>query len=211
MHQLAGIVDQETGRVPVRQRAVWGREDSMAQKASAYTFTSFDVPGAVNGTQGLQINNAGEVVGDWFDSNYVANPFLEYNGTITTFGVPNLSASFGIWEGEWINNAGEVVGNYLASDGTVQGFIENHGSVSQLAIPGAGNIYPVAINNSGEVLGSWSDSNGHEHVFVEKHGSITNLSLPAGASIFNAWGAINDAGEIVTGLYNGQDPPQLRY
>jgi hypothetical protein len=165
----------------------------MVQNASAYTFTTFDVPEAADaGTVGTAINSAGEVAGFWFDPNngYNEEPFLTYNGTITTFEVPGATYGLAYW-GPWISNAGEVVGSYFPSDGTVQGFIENHGSVSQLAVPGAIDTIPLAMSSSGEVLGTW-DNNSNQYYFVEKNGSFTNVSLPAGDSPY----AINDAGTI---------------
>lgn len=174
----------------------------MIQRASAYTVTSFDAPGAVNGTAGVAINDAGEVAGFGVDSNFNYQPFVEHNGTITTFEVPG--ATYGINGQVYINNAGEVAGTYGDSNGNTDGFVEHHGTVTTLDGPGAMDTVLDGINNSGEVLGAYLDSNFNEHDFVEKHGSFTNLSLPAGASLFFVPAAINDAGTVAGAINSDQ-------
>ncbi len=54
--------------------------------AGAQTITSFDVPGAVNGTLAFAINPAGAITGTYFDANFVPHGFLRaHNGSFTTF------------------------------------------------------------------------------------------------------------------------------
>jgi len=87
--------------------------------ALALTFTTIDVPGALN-TQAFGINPAGQIVGDYLDSSFGQHGFLMgEHGTFTTIDVPGArsTAAFGI------NPAGQIVGSYLDSSSTGHGFV----------------------------------------------------------------------------------------
>jgi hypothetical protein len=73
------------------------------------SFTTFDIPGAVNGTFPVGINDGGEVTGIYVDATLAAHSFVRApDGTFATFDpgmVPNLS---GI-----INPAGAITGYFF--------------------------------------------------------------------------------------------------
>src|SRR5437588_12438130 len=80
---------------------------SVPLMAWAYSFTSFDVPGATL-TAGEGINAQGEVVGFYNDSSARQHGFLLRKGAFTTVDVPGAqdSAALGI------NSGGDIAGVY---------------------------------------------------------------------------------------------------
>src|SRR5215467_8024170 len=82
---------------------------SLANAATTYTFTHFDVPGATQTTP-FGINDEGQIVGLFIDSTAVVHGFLrDTSGSFTTIDVPGV-ASGCTTEARGINNAGEIVG-----------------------------------------------------------------------------------------------------
>jgi probable HAF family extracellular repeat protein len=57
------------------------------------TFTTIDVPGATY-TQASGINNAGQIVGGFFDSNGISHGFLKVGGTFRTIDAPGATLAF---------------------------------------------------------------------------------------------------------------------
>src|SRR4051794_5951384 len=97
---------------------------------AAFIFTTFDAPNSVSTLAG-QINNAGQVAGEYQDASGLSHGFIRnVDGTFVIFNVPGsgsapvmLSTS-----GYGINNSGVVSGNYFdASLGKFQGFIRDSG------------------------------------------------------------------------------------
>jgi len=68
-------------------------------------FSRIDVPGAFS-TQANGINDAGQIVGDFPDSNGGTHGLLEVNGIFSTIDVPGASVT----SARGINNAGQIVG-----------------------------------------------------------------------------------------------------
>lgn len=175
------------------------------QTAAAPTFNahvalwrSFDVPGAINGTQPVGINERGEIAGVYADSSGNIHGFLrKAGGEIVTFDAPN--AAGGTFPND-INNGGDIVGSYNDANGATHGFIRSAqgrftiiDDPSSTASPAA--TIAQAINDGGEVVGFSFDSSGNSHGFVRRmSGSITTVE-PPGAVLSQAY-HINDRGEV---------------
>jgi hypothetical protein len=83
-----------------------------------FTFTFIDVPGAFS-TSPHGINNAGHIVGGFFDSTVELHSFLKVGSTFTPFDVPGGQFTFA----NAINDAGHIVGSF--TDGTGgRGFVK---------------------------------------------------------------------------------------
>src|SRR5947207_1398063 len=96
-----------------------------AAGASAYTFTTINVPGAFD-TSATGINNRGQVVGDF--STIGHHGFLRDGATLTIVVVPGAAATMGTFA-TGINSSGQIVGYYYLvqfSNGTETG-IAPHG------------------------------------------------------------------------------------
>ncbi len=73
-----------------------------------------------NGTHAWGINNAGQIVGYYYDSSNAEHGFLYNGGAYTTLNGP-LGA--GGTQAYGINDAGQIVGDYTDSSGTQHGFL----------------------------------------------------------------------------------------
>src|SRR6266567_8050559 len=110
--------------------------------AGAQTITSFDVPGAVNGTLAFAINPAGAITGTYFDANFVPHGFLRaHNGSFTTFDAPGAS----ITEATSINPAGAITGFYFDANFVPHGFLRAHnGSFTTFNLPSGSSVFFVS-------------------------------------------------------------------
>src|SRR5487761_271333 len=75
--------------------------------ANAYTFTTISVPGS-SATLAYGVNNSGQIVGIYTDTNGVTQGFLYNSGTFTQ--VQFLGAQGTLAQG--INDSGQIVGGY---------------------------------------------------------------------------------------------------
>ena len=96
-------------------------------RAADGTITTFDPPGAgAAGSQGLGINDSGEIVGRYVDANGVTHGFLrDSSGTYTVLDDPDASqmpSSQGT-QAYYINNGGTIIGVYYDAAGTEHGFV----------------------------------------------------------------------------------------
>jgi hypothetical protein len=126
-------------------------------------FTAISVPGAPTAGQG--VNNAGTVVGDYFDfANGVSKAFIDVGGVVSPFTAPGWAATFA----SGINNQGDIVGQ-VSNDGfaTSEGFIDDNGAFTFLSFPGGATGGLIgAINDAGDLVGEYTDSNGNVQAFL---------------------------------------------
>lgn len=159
------------------------------------SITTFDVPGATNGTEVTGINVAGTITGSWFgppNSDVGQGYVRAADGIFTTFNVPSAGATAGFS----INAAGTVAGAYYAVD-SEPGFVRtSDGTITTFGKKGGfSSTVPYSINGAGEIAGILDDGVG----FVRTaSGTIVGFQAP-GATATYAYG-INSSG-AVTGWY----------
>jgi hypothetical protein len=160
----------------------------------AGTFTTFDVPNGVGGTQPEGINDSAQVTGTYYDPNTGLEPgFLRQpDGSVVDIVPPD---STGYTEANGINNSGTIVGRYYGNAPGLQGFQYSNGNYTAIDVPGATNTSVFGINNLGDIVGDYIDASGVTHGFLLRSGSITTLDFP-GSTNTNCQD-INDSGEIV--------------
>jgi hypothetical protein len=180
--------------------------------ARAETITSFDAPGASQGTFALAVNVEGAIAGYYVDSNFENHGFVRTpDGAISTFDAPN--AGQGAFIGTTavaINASGRVTGYYYDANDIAHGFLrDRNGSFFAFDAPGAGagagsfaGTLPAAINQDGTITGAFLDSNLVYHGFLRsRDGAVTAFDDPnAGATVPFAGTnpvALNDRGAIV--------------
>jgi probable HAF family extracellular repeat protein len=154
-------------------------------KAAAYTFTEFDVPGAVGFTAAFGINDVGQIVGFYFDGMNVGHGFLrDPSGSFTTIDVPGAMQT----SANGINNFGQIVGR--------PGYLLTGGSFTTIDVPGETNTSANGINSFGQIVGGTGSLISGGHGFLrDPSGSFTPIDVP-GATGTEAFG-INDGGQIV--------------
>jgi len=157
-------------------------------RASAYTVTTFDVPGSVfTGLSG--INNAGQIVGE-FGDNVANHAFLYSNGVFTTINVPGAGLTpLGI------NNTGEIVGSLGDNIGTGNhGFLDNHGTITSFDV-GDRTTRANSINDFGQIVGNYTTFSDFQHLFAGTIATFTTVNVPGTISATGL--GINNAGQIV--------------
>ena len=141
-------------------------------------YTSFDDPNAGTvanlntgffpGTDAVDVNNRGQVVGFYIDANNVEHSFLLSQGKYTTINDPN--AGTGAGEGTLafaINDSGQIAGWYVDSAGATHGFALRHGQYTTLDDPnGTGATFAEGINDRGQIVGFDFDATGLAHGFL---------------------------------------------
>jgi hypothetical protein len=200
------------------------RPQEAAAGGSAFTFTTFDAPGAgtgmLQGTMGTSINDAGDIAGVYLTPPNVAHGFVRTvaNGTASfaTFDAPGAGTSLN--EGTFpasINTAGDVAGMYFDAKNAYHGFLRAAatGAITAFDVPGAPTsighrgTLPISMNTGGDIAGFSVDTNNVRHGFVRTvaNGTATFATFDApGAGTGPTQGtvplSIDTAGNI-TGFY----------
>jgi hypothetical protein len=142
------------------------------------TFTTFDPPGS-QGTSPDSINPAGQIVGTYFDSNFVTHGFLhDTDGTITTFDAPSGTH---LLPPLLITPQGLIVGTYSANFSTQIFLRAKDGTITTLEIPSPGAVFggEVVANSAGAIAGGLTDSNGIPGGFIRApSGKFTLFEFP---------------------------------
>jgi probable HAF family extracellular repeat protein/VCBS repeat-containing protein len=125
------------------------------------TYTTIDFPGSTQTTPEA-INNSGQIVGDYKDSDGNWHAFLFSDGQYTTIDVPGATST----SAAAINASGQIAGYYLDSGGVYHGFMESGGIYTTIDGPSADGTFVYNINDSGEVVGTYSDSAGFHAFFA---------------------------------------------
>jgi len=165
-------------------------------------------PQAVGVTFAFGINNNGDIVGYYFDSEGVALGFVDVGGKYTTLYDP--SSTHGT-VATGIDDYGDIVGYYFYREGALFGFVDISGKYTTLLLPGAKQTAAFGFNDNGEmVVGTYLDFKDVHHGFVTSVTSVidgfptyTTLNDPLGTKGTYATG-INDNGDIAgNGYYQG--------
>ncbi len=147
-------------------------------------------------SQANAINNAGQVVGVSYDSDYsVWHAFLWQGGAMTDLGV--IPGDLGSRAND-INDAGQVVGESRYSASSMHAVLWANGSMTSLPTLGGSACSAAGINNGGQIVGTCADASPVSHLVRWENGAITDLGtdglIPEG---------INDDGQIVGEKYYG--------
>ena len=164
--------------------------------------TTYLVPGSIN-TDFYQINNAGQIAGDYYGADGVYHGIV-YNSRNNTYTfLPDMAPYLYNLAGG-INNKGLIVGNFFP-DGTFTnavGWLYNGSSYKifsdPLAALGQEGTITQSVNDAGLVVGYYVDSNGVDHGFVYDGTNFTTID-PPGSTDTLLFG-INNAG-IITGRF----------
>ena len=126
-----------------------------ANSGSIEVITTFDYPGTGNQTLPQKINERGDVVGAFIDSNGVTSGFVRFSDGSFSAPIVDPNDIVGFTEGRGINNRRTVVGDYGTSDGNLHGFFLSGGTFTGFDIPGAAFTAVLSINNPGDFTGTF--------------------------------------------------------
>ena len=150
---------------------------------SGGAFTTLPIVGAVASglvqtalsyVSDININDNGQIAGNYQDAAQTEHGFLYSNSNGTYITLTDPSAGVGFQFGTvatGINAAGEVAGYYVDSSGAAHGFVYDNGTFTDVSNPSAGvgagqGTFLTGINATGEVIGNYVDSAGAQHDFL---------------------------------------------
>lgn len=150
------------------------------------------LPGPLpNDSQGLDINDAGQVVGSAFLPNGDERAVLWQDGTIRELGTLGGRTSYALG----INAAGLAVGAATLPDGFGHAALWEAGSTHDLGtLPGGIVSGASKINTTGQIVGFSTTAAFTAHAVVWRNGIIEDLGTLGGANSYAQ--SINDAGQI---------------
>jgi probable HAF family extracellular repeat protein len=162
------------------------QEEGFVYSGGNYTILQDPFAGPL-GTRATGINDAGRIVGIYWDSNNVPHGFLYNAGSYETLTHPSaVTGTFAYG----INNQDQIVGRY-ATGVSNNGFLFNGTTYAPINVSSANSTVAMGINNASEIVGEYDDSTG-THGFLYSDGNYFTLpdpiQLPQG---------INDRGQIV--------------
>src|SRR6266436_4135944 len=165
-----------------------------ANSGSIEVITTFDYPGTGNSTLPQKINERGDIVGEFIDSNGVTSGFVRSSdgnlhgfflsgGTFTEYDVPGavFTAVLGI------NNPADFAGTFIDGSGIQQAFVSAGGTLTLFSVPGAVATLAYDINDSkrlvvgyfidgsGILHGYYRDSDGTLHFPIDPSGSVATI------------------------------------
>src|SRR5207248_6604717 len=135
---------------------------------SIEVITTFDYPGIGNLTLPQKINERGDIVGEFIDSNAVTRGFVRFSDGSFSEPIVDPNDTVGFTEGRGINNSRTIAGDYAASDGTIQSFLLSGSHFRVYAVPGGLQTNLLSINEPGELTGGFDDGSGVFQGFVDR-------------------------------------------
>ncbi len=173
-----------------------------------YSYVVFDHPKASAGlTQAKGINDAGEVVGTFWETQGGNHGFSYRDGVFSTFDAPNTPT--GLTTATGINNDGKIVGYYNLNPFNVFTFVYDGNAFNVLDTTALSTTTKITriigngINASGSIAGTYSKADGN-YAYVYNAGNYTTLDIPnAKAGTTSAVG-INDQGSVVGNFQDNQ-------
>ena len=170
-----------------------------ANSGSIEVITTFDYPGTGNSTLPQKINERGDIVGEFIDSNGVVRGFVRFSDGSFSAPIVDPNDTVGFTEGRGINNSRTVCGDYATSDGNLHGFFLSGGTFTEYDVPGAVSTAVLGINNPADFAGTFVDASGLQQAFVSVGGTVTLFSVPAAPATLAY--DINDSKRLVVGYY----------
>jgi probable HAF family extracellular repeat protein len=158
----------------------------------AFKFNNVNIPGSIVTVVG-GVNNAGVMVGLYYDRNQKAHGFILNRKKLTKVDLGVNTGAAGVNP----NGAIAVVGPYYPADQLPEeGFLYKNGKFTEISGPaGATTAWASGINDSGEIVGFYADRDGTPHGFLLKGKTYTTLDVPSAVATFAT--GINNKGDIV--------------
>src|SRR5436305_4686209 len=142
---------------------------------------TFDYPGAGNLTLPQKINERGDVVGEFIDSNGVTRGFVRFSDGSFSDPIVDPNDTVGFTEGRGINNSREIAGDYVISDGTIHSFFLSGSTFTEYDVPGAVQTDLLSINDAASFTGGFCpEGSGLFQGVVSVGGTLRSIRVPAG-------------------------------
>jgi probable HAF family extracellular repeat protein len=151
-------------------------------------------PGVNRATFPSGINNSGDVVGSYDDSQGNQHGFLYSGGVFSTIDPPGATTT--LLGG--INNNGVIAGTFCVSPvGNCQGFLLFNNHFLTISHPQSIGTQVLGLNDHTDLAADWDPSSGVEHDFIRAAASGQFIDFDLLNSSDTAAYGINNSGEIV--------------
>jgi uncharacterized membrane protein len=174
-------------------------------------FKKFDIPGAIT-TAPYEINNRGQIVGNYGDVAGAEHGFVLRGGVVTTIDHPGATAS-PVLTGTrvvGIDDRGRLVGSYGDDAGAIRAWRWEDGRFTTIHPPGALHSEASEIDDRGRIVGRYVDATPKLRSFLLDRGRLTRIDAPDRCD--TAAFGLNDRGQIVIAAAGTTDgstcPPQ---
>jgi probable HAF family extracellular repeat protein len=139
-------------------------------------FTAIDHPDGALATVASGINNRGQIVGGYQDSEGTAHGFLLDEGNFTTIDHPDAASGRDLGTVLWgINNRGQIVGQYIDTDLRCHGLLLTNDTFTTIDDPGALSYTgAVDVNDRGQIVGFSDSRTGLTACFAEASTSASD-------------------------------------
>ena len=170
-----------------------------ASSGSIEVITTFDYPGTGNSTLPQKIDERGDVVGVFLDSNGVTRAFVRFSDGSFSEPIVDPNDTVGFTEGRGINNSRAVCGDYVGSDGNTHGFFLSGGTFADYNVTGATSSLVLGIDDAADFTGAFDPGSGIFQGFVSIGGTLTSWNVPGALSTFAY--ETNNSNQLVVGYY----------
>jgi uncharacterized membrane protein len=142
-------------------------------------FKKFDIPGAIT-TAPYEINNRGQIVGNYGDAAGAEHGFVLRRGVVTTIDHPGASDAPDMngTRVVGIDDRGRLVGSYGDDAGTLRAWKWEDGEFTTIHPPGALHSEASEINNRGQVVGRYVDPTPKLRSFLLDRGRLKPIDVP---------------------------------
>ena len=174
-------------------------------------FTKFDIPCAIT-TAPYEINNRGQIVGNYGDAAGAEHGFVLRRGVVTTIDHPGATASPALTGTRvvGIDDRGRLVGSYGDDAGTIRAWKWENGRFTTIHPPRALLSEASEINNRGQIVGRYVDESPKLRSFMLDRGRLKRIDVPDRCD--TAAFGLNDRGQILIARAGATDgttcPPE---
>jgi len=159
-------------------------------------FSPFDLATSLD-TLPLGINNVGDLVGTAIFGDVTQPAFVSLHGIVTTFAVPDASATFAYQ----LNTSNQIIGYYIDSSGVTHGYRRDSAGLLTypIDVPGATGTLLLGNNDSNWGVGRYTDALGVTHgLFYVTPDDILTYDYPG--ATYTSLNGINKDG-LICGYY----------
>ena len=179
---------------------------AFAQEASdsisIQVITTFDYPGDVTQTVPSGINDRGDIIGFYTDSEGVTRGFVRFpNGTFSA-PIVEPNDTVGFTEGRGITDQRLICGWYIGSDGFAHGYFLNRGVFTEFDVDGANETLVDGVNDAGDFVGNYTSETVFAAAFSNIGGITAPIIIPGDRGNSFAY-AINRSRQITGGYQKG--------
>lgn len=180
--------------------AIFGIASAHAQ---TYTFTDLGhASGVASAAAG--INNSGQVVGLYADSNNLNHAVTWTGGQAIDLGTASSNWGYGGFSNPWgmsgsaisINDAGQIAWTSTDISNASHATVWRDGVATDLLTLGGAQSEARGINQAGQIIGQAQNANGVWQAVVWNNGQPAELGAPSGTAAWQA-NAINNTGQVV--------------